>query len=131
MAAVSRGRQLAAPSEAGHFEDTPDTLVGGPQDDLDEGCLSLLERADHRPETSGVNEGTSAISTINFSSIEDALPAFVAVILIPLTLSITQGILWGFLRHALLYGVTGRWREVGLTLWILAALSGGLLLLGH
>jgi adenine/guanine/hypoxanthine permease len=72
-----------------------------------------------------------SISTIDFSSIEDALPAFVTVILIPLTLSITQGILWGFLLHALLYGVTGRWREVGLTLWILAALSGGLLLLGH
>ena len=72
-----------------------------------------------------------SISTIDFSSIEDALPAFVTVVLIPLTLSITQGILWGFLLHALLYAVTGRWREVGLTLWILAALSAGLLLLGH
>lgn len=72
-----------------------------------------------------------SIATIDFASIEDALPAFVTVVLIPLTLSITQGILWGFLLHALLYSVTGRWREVGATLWLLAALSAGLLLLGH
>ena len=72
-----------------------------------------------------------SISTIDFSSIEDALPAFVTVVLIPLTLSITQGILWGFLLHALLYAVAGRWREIGVTLWLLAALSAGLLLLGH
>ena len=72
-----------------------------------------------------------SISTIDFSSIEDALPAFVTVVLIPLTLSITQGILWGFLLHALLYTVAGRWREVGATLWLLSAVSAGLLLLAH
>jgi len=72
-----------------------------------------------------------SIARIDFSSIEDALPAFVTVVLIPLTLSITQGILWGFLLHSLLYTVSGRWREVGLTLWLLSALSAGLLLLGH
>lgn len=72
-----------------------------------------------------------SIASIDFRSIEDALPAFVTVVLIPLTLSITQGILWGFLLHALLYAVAGRSREVGVTLWLLAALSAGLLLLGH
>jgi AGZA family xanthine/uracil permease-like MFS transporter len=72
-----------------------------------------------------------SIATIDFSSIEDALPAFVTVVLIPLTLSITQGLLWGFLLHALLYAVAGRWREVSVTLWLLAALSAGLLVLGH
>jgi adenine/guanine/hypoxanthine permease len=72
-----------------------------------------------------------SIATINFASLEDALPAFVTVVLIPLTLSITQGILWGFLLHALLYTVAGRWRDVGVTLWCLSLLSAGLLLLGH
>ncbi len=72
-----------------------------------------------------------SIATIDFSSLEDALPAFVTVVLIPLTLSITQGILWGFLLHALLYTVVGRAREVRPILWILAALSGGLLLMRH
>ena len=72
-----------------------------------------------------------SVAKIDFSSIEDALPAFVTVVLIPLTLSITQGILWGFLFHTLLYAVAGRWREISLTLWLLSALSAGLLLLGH
>jgi len=72
-----------------------------------------------------------SIATIDYSSLEDALPAFVTVVLIPLTLSITQGILWGFLLQALFYTIAGRAREIGLTLWLLAALSAGLLLLGH
>jgi AGZA family xanthine/uracil permease-like MFS transporter len=57
------------------------------------------------------------------------MPAFVTVVLIPLTLSITQGILWGFVLHALLYAGAGRWRDVRPTLWALAALSAGLLLI--
>jgi adenine/guanine/hypoxanthine permease len=72
-----------------------------------------------------------SMAKIDFASIEDALPAFVTLVLIPLTLSITQGILWGFLLHALLYAIVGRWREVGVTLWVLSALSAVLLLLGH
>jgi len=52
-------------------------------------------------------------------------------VLIPLTLSITQGILWGFLLHALLYTITGRARELSPALWLLSALSAGLLWIGH
>ena len=69
------------------------------------------------------------VTTLDFKSIEESLPPFVTIVLIPLTLSITQGILWGFLLHALLYLATGRRREVGGTLWILAAISVGLLVL--
>jgi len=69
------------------------------------------------------------VAGIDFSSMEDSLPPFVTVVLIPLTFSITQGILWGFILHALLYTLAGRRREVPLTLWLLAALSVGLLLL--
>ena len=71
------------------------------------------------------------VATIDFSRIEDALPAFVTLVLIPLTMSITQGILWGFLLHVVLYTVVGRGREVSAMLWVLAGLSAGLLLLGH
>ena len=69
------------------------------------------------------------VTTLDFGSIEDSLPPFVTIVLIPLTLSITQGILWGFILHALLYFVTGRRREVGAALWILAAISVVLLVL--
>jgi AGZA family xanthine/uracil permease-like MFS transporter len=72
-----------------------------------------------------------AVTRIDFSSLEDALPAFVTIVLIPLTLSITQGILWGFLLHTVLYAIAGRWREIGPTLALLSVLSAGLLYLGH
>jgi adenine/guanine/hypoxanthine permease len=68
---------------------------------------------------------------LDFTSLEDSLPAFMTIVLIPLTLSITQGILWGFLLHALLYTVVGRAKDVGLALWILAVLSAGLLLIAR
>ena len=67
------------------------------------------------------------VGTLDFRNVEDSLPAFVTIVLIPLTLSITQGILWGFILHALLYTVTGRYRELSPTLWVLAAISIGLL----
>ena len=72
-----------------------------------------------------------SVATVDFAVLEEALPAFVTAVLIPLTLSITQGILWGFLLHALLRVAAGRWREVSVTLWLLAIVSAGLLILGH
>jgi AGZA family xanthine/uracil permease-like MFS transporter len=69
------------------------------------------------------------ITSLEFSRIEDALPPFMTIVLIPLTLSITQGILWGFILHALLYALAGRAREVSAVLWILAVLSAALLLI--
>ena len=71
----------------------------------------------------------SSVAALDFSHIEDALPAFLTIILIPLTFSITQGILWGFVSHAGLYTVAGRWREVGAAMYALALVSVGLLLL--
>jgi len=71
----------------------------------------------------------SGISGLDFSHIEDALPVFLTVILIPLTFSITQGILWGFIAHAGLYLLAGRAREVGAVMYALALISIGLLLL--
>jgi AGZA family xanthine/uracil permease-like MFS transporter len=69
------------------------------------------------------------VGTIDFARIEDGLPAFVTIVLIPLTFSITQGILWGFILHAVLYAIAGRARHVSPTLWALAALAVGLLIL--
>ena len=71
----------------------------------------------------------AAVADLDYSRLEETLPSFVTIILIPLTSSITQGILWGFLLHAILYLVVGRGREVGIVLWVLAALSAFLLVL--
>ena len=68
-------------------------------------------------------------TSIDFARVERALPSFAILVLIPLTFSITQGILCGFVLHALLHACVGRAREVPATLWLLAALSAGLLFL--
>jgi AGZA family xanthine/uracil permease-like MFS transporter len=70
-----------------------------------------------------------SVAGLDFARLEDALPAFLTVVLIPLTFSITQGILWGFISHAGLYLVAGRGREVGPVMYALALVSVGLLLL--
>jgi AGZA family xanthine/uracil permease-like MFS transporter len=72
-----------------------------------------------------------SVATIDLSSLEDSLPAFLTVILIPLTFSITQGILWGFVSHVLLYLIVGRRRDIHPVMFGLAALAVGLLVLEH
>lgn len=72
-----------------------------------------------------------SVGQINFSKIEEGLPAFLTIILIPLTFSITQGILWGFISHVSLYLITGRSKDVHPVMYGLAAVSVGLLWLEH
>ena len=52
------------------------------------------------------------ILKINWSEFEDAVPAFLALILIPFTYSITQGIIWGFLSWTIIKLVVGKRNEV-------------------
>jgi AGZA family xanthine/uracil permease-like MFS transporter len=72
-----------------------------------------------------------SVSAIDFGKIEEGLPAFLTIILIPLTFSITQGILWGFISHVGLYLVVGRRREIHPVMFVLALIAIGLLALEH
>ena len=72
-----------------------------------------------------------SVSQINFRKIEEGLPAFLTIILIPLTFSITQGILWGFISHVGLYLIVGRRKEIHPVMYALAVIAIGLLLLEH
>ena len=72
-----------------------------------------------------------SVGQISFSKIEEGLPAFLTIILIPLTFSITQGILWGFISHVGLYLMVGRRKEIHPVMYALALISAGLLLLEH
>lgn len=72
-----------------------------------------------------------SVNQIDFRKIEEGLPAFLTIILIPLTFSITQGILWGFISHVGLYLVAGRRREIHPVMHVLALIAIGLLLLEH
>lgn len=69
----------------------------------------------------------SSVTRLSFARLEDALPAFLTIILIPLTCSITQGIVWGFISHVGLYAMAGRAREIHPMMYGLGAASVGLL----
>ncbi|OLD28473.1 MAG: hypothetical protein AUJ04_01510 [Acidobacteria bacterium 13_1_40CM_3_55_6] len=71
----------------------------------------------------------TSVGQIRFSKIEEGVPAFLTLILIPLTFSITQGILWGFISHVGLYLMVGRRRDIHPVMYALAAVSIGLLVL--
>lgn len=72
-----------------------------------------------------------SVAEIEFKRIEEALPAFLTIILIPLTFSITQGILWGFITHVALFLMAGRRREIHPVMYALALVAVGLLILEH
>ena len=72
-----------------------------------------------------------SVGEINFSRIEEGLPAFLTIILIPLTFSITQGILWGFISHVGLYLIVGRRKDIHPVMYVLALIAVGLLVLEH
>lgn len=72
-----------------------------------------------------------SVGGLDLERIEDSLPAFLTVVLIPLTFSITQGILWGFLSQVVLYSVTGRRAEIKAPLYGLAAIAAVLLWVGR
>ncbi|MFW6362974.1 MAG: NCS2 family permease [Spirochaeta sp.] len=56
---------------------------------------------------------------VKWSSFEESLPAFLAMILIPLTYSITQGIVWGFLSYTLIKVFRGKAAEIKPALWVI------------
>jgi adenine/guanine/hypoxanthine permease len=72
-----------------------------------------------------------SVTRIELDRLEIAVPAFATLILIPLTFSITQGILWGFILHAALHAVAGRARAVTAPAWALAGVSVALLVIEH
>lgn len=71
------------------------------------------------------------VTGIEFDRLEIAVPAFATLILIPLTFSITQGILWGFILHVALHVVLGRRHALSKTVVALAFISILLLVLEH
>ena len=59
------------------------------------------------------------ISTIEWNKLENAFPAFLTLAIIPFTYSITQGIIWGLLSYTLIQIITGKIKDIPLTLWII------------
>ncbi len=64
----------------------------------------------------------SGVSKIDFTNYIEAIPAFLCIIMMPLAYSISDGIIFGLLSYVLLHVGTGRFRQVSVGTYILAAL---------
>ncbi len=56
---------------------------------------------------------------INWLQLDEAIPAFLAMVLIPFTYSITQGITWGFLSWTAMQLLAGKKNTISPALWII------------
>jgi len=61
------------------------------------------------------------ISQIDFTDIEEGFPALLAIILMPLTYSITVGIGAGFVMHSIIKVVKGKASEIEPVMWLVSA----------
>ncbi|QUW23470.1 NCS2 family permease [Sporosarcina sp. Marseille-Q4063] len=64
----------------------------------------------------------SVVKEIDWDSFDEAFPAFLIILTMPLTSSIATGIALGFISYPLLKVVKGKWREVPVLLYIFAVL---------
>lgn len=65
----------------------------------------------------------SPISKINWQQLDDAIPCFLAMVLIPFTYSITQGIMIGLLSWTIVKFFVGKRNEISFILLVINALS--------
>lgn len=63
------------------------------------------------------------IAKVNWTQFDDAIPAFLSMFIIPLTFSITQGIIWGFISWTILKVLIGKWQDISPVLIIIFVFS--------
>jgi adenine/guanine/hypoxanthine permease len=61
------------------------------------------------------------VTRIDWEDLTEAIPAFLAIVIMPLTVSITEGIAFGFISYSLLKIVVGKGRQVH---WMIHLFSG-------
>jgi AGZA family xanthine/uracil permease-like MFS transporter len=64
----------------------------------------------------------SPIMKIDLEDYSESIPAFFAIIMMPLTYSIAHGIMFGVLAYVLLKLFTGKFRQISIVTWIMAIL---------
>jgi AGZA family xanthine/uracil permease-like MFS transporter len=62
----------------------------------------------------------SMIKDIPWDKFEEALPAFLTIVAMTFTFSISKGIGFGFISYCILKVATGKWREVHPVMWIVS-----------
>lgn len=62
------------------------------------------------------------IKKIDFEDLTEAIPAFICIIMMPLTYSISNGILLGMISYVVLNMLCGKFKKITVTMYILAVL---------
>lgn len=63
----------------------------------------------------------SPITKVNLNDFTEAIPAFLTIVMMPLTFSIAEGIVFGMLSYVFLKVLTGNAKEISIVMWILTA----------
>ncbi len=63
-----------------------------------------------------------SIKTIHWEDYCKSIPAFLTIILMPVAYSISDGILIGVIAYVLTHAIAGRFKEISVTMWVLAVL---------
>jgi len=64
----------------------------------------------------------SPIKEIDLDDYSDSIPAYITLIMMPLTYSISDGIMLGMISYVILNAVSGKFNKISLTSWILSIL---------
>lgn len=62
------------------------------------------------------------VTRIDWEDLTEAVPAFLSIVIMPLTVSITEGISFGFISYSLLKLVTGKGKQVHWLIYLFSAL---------
>jgi AGZA family xanthine/uracil permease-like MFS transporter len=63
-----------------------------------------------------------AVTKINFNDVTEAIPAFLAIVMMPYSYSIAEGIVFGMLSYVLLKALTGQYKSISPVMYVLAVL---------
>ena len=63
-----------------------------------------------------------SVKTIHWDDFCKAIPAFITIIMMPLAYSISDGILLGVISYVICHAVAGKFKDISITMWVLAAL---------
>ncbi len=63
-----------------------------------------------------------AVKRIQWDDFAKSIPAFLTIIVIPLSCSISDGILMGVISYVVIHAIAGRYKEISVPMWILAGL---------
>lgn len=63
-----------------------------------------------------------SVIKIKLDDVTEALPAFLTLVMVPFTYNVANGLIFGILSYVILKVLSGRIREVGVTMWVLAVL---------